>query len=150
MKTCRDCKEEKEESYFIKNKGFSTGVDTLCLKCNRKRVKLWRKENPEKRAMQQSKENTKEYTKAKHLRHTYGITLSFYNEMFQEQSGCCLICKKHQSEFKRRLSVDHDHKTGKIRGLLCYHCNHLLGNAKDDIKILQSAISYLTEKPTGY
>ncbi len=42
---------------------------------------------------------------------------------FEKQKGCCAICKKPQSAFKNRLALDHNHKTGKLRGLLCYYCN---------------------------
>jgi hypothetical protein len=47
--------------------------------------------------------------------------------MFEDQKGCCGICKRHQSEFKKRLGVDHNHSTGKIRKLLCDRCNLGLG-----------------------
>jgi hypothetical protein len=64
--------------------------------------------------------------------------------MLKVQNNSCLICGK--KETKRRLSVDHNHKTGKVRGLLCSHCNHILGLSYDNIKILQSAINYLNKK----
>ena len=74
MKTCRDCKEYKQEISFIKNKLFKTGIDTLCLECNRKRVKIWRKLNPDKRKIQRDKETRKRidsgraaYTTSKYL-----------------------------------------------------------------------------------
>ena len=58
-----------------------------------------------------------------------------------EQKNMCAICgRKDESKV---LCVDHDHKTGTIRGLLCNGCNVGLGNLKDDIQILQSAIAYL-------
>ena len=63
--------------------------------------------------------------------------------MFINQEGCCAICKRHQLNFQKRLFVDHDHKTNEIRALLCQNCNSVLGNAKDDITILQSSIKYL-------
>ena len=46
--------------------------------------------------------------------------------MFKEQYGCCAICGKHQSELKKALAVDHDHRTGKVRGLVCNMCNYLI------------------------
>ena len=61
------------------------------------------------------------------LMHEYGLTLEQWQQMFDEQSGCCLLCGKHQSELKRILQVDHDHITGKVRGLLCSPCNVQLG-----------------------
>jgi len=142
---CRVCSLLKPYSEMVKNKGFSCGVDTICLECSRERVKLWRKENPEKRAKQMKKEAGKPYTINKHLRSKYGITHIEYNEMFIAQKGCCTICGLHQSNFTRRLSVDHCHTTGKIRALLCSHCNSMIGYAKDDTNILNSAIEYLKE-----
>ena len=144
-KKCRDCKEEKPLDSFIKNKSTCTGIDSLCLLCNRKRVKAWRKKNPELRRLQQLRESScdKVYNQRKHLKSTYGITVEEYSKMFNDQKGCCAICGAHQDLFSRRLHVDHCHKTGRIRQLLCMDCNHLLGRAKDDISILNEAISYL-------
>ena len=80
------------------------------------------KENPDKR-------------KSAMLKYEYGITLDDYNKMFNAQEGKCAICKKHQNELKKTLCVDHDHKTGKVRGLLCGRCNAGLGYyEKSDIK----------------
>jgi len=79
----------------------------------------------------------------KYLKSTFNISLFEYNELFTKQNGCCAICKKHQTEFKKRLAVDHCHKTGKIRGLLCATCNTALGQFKDLISNLKEAIIYL-------
>jgi len=73
----------------------------------------------------------------------YGITLEDYNNMFTEQQGCCAICKEHQSNLNISLAVDHDHKTLKVRGLLCRKCNLLLGHVKDNIHLLKQSILYL-------
>lgn len=88
----------------------------------------------------------KKYAKNANLKTTYNITLEQFNEMREKQDYCCLICKKHESEFKRGLSVDHDHATGEIRGLLCDNCNGGLGKFKDNILFLQTAIDYLNNK----
>lgn len=53
----------------------------------------------------------------------YGITLRERQRMFKDQKGCCAICGKHESEFKRKLHVDHNHKSKQVRGLLCFMCN---------------------------
>lgn len=53
------------------------------------------------------------------------------NVLFVKQKGCCAICGKHQREFKRRLNVDHNHKTGQVRGLLCYRCNKFIVGRHD-------------------
>ena len=78
-----------------------------------------------------------------HLKRTYGLSIEDYNRLFAEQNGCCLICGKHQSNLKYKLAVDHDHKTGEVRGLLCKRCNAGLGNFKDSEDMLQKAIMYL-------
>lgn len=71
----------------------------------------------------------------------YGLTEERYFEKIKEQGNLCAICGKKDEG--RVLCVDHDHKTGQVRGLLCNNCNVGLGNLKDDIQILQSAIGYL-------
>ena len=76
------------------------------------------------------------------MRH-YGVTLEEYDRMFEEQNGCCAICGRHQSEFKKSLEVDHNHKTKKIRELLCGNCNRMLGQAMENIDTLQKGINYL-------
>jgi len=63
-------------------------------------------------------------------------------EFFKLQKGCCAICGKHQRMFKRRLNLDHNHKTGQIRGLLCYRCNKFIVG-RHDIHSASKLISYL-------
>ncbi len=81
-----------------------------------------------------------------HLKIAYGITAEDYDRMYNEQQGRCAICGKHQSELKRKLHVDHNHITGKVRGLLCMPCNSLLGYSYDNAEILKNAIAYLGEE----
>lgn len=78
----------------------------------------------------------------------YGITLADYNEMLAVQKGLCLICTEPETaKFKdgriKRLSVDHDHKTGKVRGLLCNPCNRGIGYLRDSLPIIKGALNYL-------
>ena len=73
----------------------------------------------------------------------YNITPEEYDKIYKQQEGKCDICGTHQSKFKTRLHVDHNHETGEVRGLLCYKCNMILGYSNDDIKILEYAIKYL-------
>ncbi len=77
---------------------------------------------------------------------TFGITQKDYKEMLLKQNHQCLICgKHHENKRHERLYVDHDHKTDKIRGLLCHDCHVGLGNFKDDKILLQKAIDYLNQ-----
>ena len=66
-----------------------------------------------------------------------------YLQMLEEQQGCCAICRQKELSKKTRLFVDHDHKTGKIRGLLCHKCNAGLGMFSDSIDFLLKASQYL-------
>lgn len=74
----------------------------------------------------------------------YGITEEAYEALLQSQNYGCKLCGATQSDRKReKLSVDHDHKTGRIRGLLCGKCNKMLGLADDNTTLLLKAIQYL-------
>lgn len=83
------------------------------------------------------------------IRRLYGITLDEYKALYAAQNGCCAICKRHVSELPRRLGVDHCHKTQRVRGLLCDHCNQAIGKFNDDVKLLHSAAKYLLRQPGG-
>lgn len=71
----------------------------------------------------------------------YGLTVERYQQMLDAQSGVCAICGSAPAG--KRLAVDHCHKTGRVRGLLCDMCNHGLGRLQDDTEILRKAITYL-------
>ena len=78
------------------------------------------------------------------LWYRYGITEEDYDNLFSMQGGVCYICTNPPG--KHRLSVDHDHKSGRIRGLLCHNCNHALGKFKDNISLLLRAVKYLIKR----
>lgn len=84
----------------------------------------------------------------------YGITLDEYNAMLEKQDGVCAICGNPEVKAQARngtngiknldsLLVDHDHKTGKVRGLLCYRCNTGIGKLNDDPNLLRKAARYI-------
>lgn len=85
-----------------------------------------------------------------HLKKHYGITNEQYSELLEKQNDCCALCKRHKSEFTNFLSVDHDHKTGEIRGLLCTHCNHRIIGRHTDPTILRNAADYVEFSRTGW
>ncbi len=74
---------------------------------------------------------------------TFGLTPEGYAELLARQNERCAICWRHQTEFSRALAVDHCHDTGKVRGLLCSGCNTGIGNLKEDVGVLQTAVAYL-------
>ena len=67
----------------------------------------------------------------------YGITLEDWDRMFQEQNGVCAVCKQ-----SKKLVVDHNHTTKKVRGLLCNYCNILLGMIDKDKTMILNALKY--------
>ena len=83
------------------------------------------------------------------LKKNYGIGIADFNVMLSKQNNVCAICGKpekdlnHNTGTPRNLAVDHDHKTGKIRGLLCGNCNKGLGKFLDDPELLLKAVNYL-------
>lgn len=80
------------------------------------------------------------------IRKTFGLTRKDYFELLADQGGTCAICLRQSRT--RRLSIDHDHKTGRVRGLLCNQCNkEMLGAARDDPAVLRRAIDYLEHPP---
>jgi hypothetical protein len=80
----------------------------------------------------------------KWLLRNYGVTEQWYIETLANQGGKCAICAAAEPGGPHKVfSVDHDHKTGAVRGLLCKDCNHMLGMAKDNPSTLESAIKYL-------
>jgi hypothetical protein len=83
------------------------------------------------------------------LERSYGITLSDYNKMLEEQNGRCAICLGDDPKSPERVNhwyVDHCHSTGRVRGLLCNACNRALGNFGDSIETFERAILYLRDK----
>src|ERR1017187_3363122 len=83
------------------------------------------------------------------LMRKYGVTIEQYNQLFANQNGVCAICGKPETTVNRkgapprRLSVDHSHATGKVRGLLCRGCNQGIGNFQEDEQRMSLAIQYL-------
>jgi hypothetical protein len=113
MKTAEERKQYRKEQY-LKNKDKEKAAREIYYSKNKELIlaknKKYNKENPDKR-------------KSAILKYEYGITLDKYNEMFKAQEGRCAICQRHQNELTRTLCVDHDHKTNKVRALLCLTCN---------------------------
>jgi hypothetical protein len=99
-----------------------------------------------RRDYRQSKEAMRHYG----LTSNYGISLTDYSEMYKLQDGRCAICDQPETGKDRYgnvrpLAVDHCHDSGKVRGLLCYACNSMLGQAKDRVEVLAAGIEYLTK-----
>lgn len=122
---CPDCETIRPFADFPRNRSGKGGFGGYCKPCHNERgVK----------AKQRLYGGTREY----HLRHRYGIGQREVDELLAEQGGVCAICGADNPEH-----VDHDHRTGHIRGLLCFNCNGGLGQFRDNVDYLTSAITYL-------
>lgn len=135
-KFCNGCKIKKPVKEFYKDKSQTCGITSRCKKCINIRCLKWRKGLGEEKFLAIIRKS--DWKKI-------GIFFSQeeYNNKFNQQAGCCAICGRHQSEFKRRLAVDHNHKTGKIRGLLCARCNYIVGAVESNGDIIPIAKTYL-------
>ena len=83
-------------------------------------------------------------THARRVEQTYGLTAEQYEALLEAQGGVCAICEGLRPY---RLNVDHDHATGRVRGLLCRRCNKLLRDVRDDRFVLYRAATYLVSPP---
>ena len=138
-KKCTCCNEVKPTTEFTKKKkiGEKCGFSSQCRAWIYKKRKEYRLDNPE------------EYNRIKRNQNLrkYGLTFEDQEGMLREQNYKCAICGQEiflfGSSQKLIAHVDHDHKTGKVRGLLCKECNSGLGKFRDNTEYLFSAISYL-------
>ena len=76
----------------------------------------------------------------------YGLSLDEYEALLAKQDHRCAICLKPQKDFKRNLAVDHNHETGHVRGLLCFHCNSGIGHFDESLTTLRRAEDYLAKE----
>jgi len=131
---CEDCGELKPSRFH-----------NTAVKCQDCAKIAWKKAKAARRAAKRKADpdTHKQKDFESGLMKNYGITLKEYNQMFEEQQGCCACCGKPESEFKRGLHVDHDHTNGQVRALLCTRCNPGLGYFEDSIERLEMAIAYL-------
>lgn len=136
IKICSKCKQNKFISDFYKDKHKKSGITSACKTCRSKAYNTWERKN---------KQKIKQYSRKSNLKKWYDLTIDDWQQMFEKQQGCCAICGKHQSDESMRLHVDHNHITKQVRKLLCSNCNRMLGCAKENIEILENAISYLNE-----
>lgn len=124
--------------------------DGRCRPCRQAAAKRARDRNPGYRREYQARWRKSDPGREKsyRLKSRYGITQERFDEMLLEQGGVCAICSQpetalHNTGQVRRLSVDHCHETGAVRGLLCHRCNLVLGRVEDATAILDAAAVYL-------
>lgn len=140
LKVCSTCQGEYDLGAFHKNRSRPDGAHSDCKTCVKQMNADWRTRNPNKKREQRARYAADGRSRRVELNRLYGITLEDYDEMFAAQGGMCAIC--NQPSIKN-LSVDHEHATGAIRGLLCGPCNFGLGHFRDNTDFLAAAIEYL-------
>lgn len=145
LKTCTRCGEAKLLTAFYARKRAKDGRESHCKRC-RGEYEDGRKDRPDVKARRRRAHNAwvdrnRPTHNLKCRCYNRGITVDEFRRMRDEQQGRCAICEEPKTDSE--LNIDHNHETGKVRGLLCMHCNHLLGKAKDDVGILERAAVYL-------
>ena len=108
--------------------------------------KRWLEKNKDSK-LQKSREwhaKNKDKVRDRQLKRKFGIGLKDYNDLFMKQDGCCALCGTHAlTQRFENFAVDHCHKTGKVRGLLCIGCNTALGKLGDNEEGLLKALGYV-------
>jgi dCMP deaminase len=129
---------------------FSNGNPRKCkdgvIRCKKCRNKKQRLNFIEKHGTTPGKKYGPKYrdkTRDRALMTNYGISQEDYLRILEQQGGGCAICKALPESESRNFPIDHDHSTGKVRGILCTRCNMILGQFKDNIANMRSAASYL-------
>src|ERR1035437_5779833 len=137
-------KKEKKK-YGQDNRKKLTKKQKELRKNNPDKIKQWKSRSKENQKIVGKKCRIKNMKKNRNTRikKNYGITLDEVTQIIDKQEGKCAICGKHQDELNKALVIDHNHKTEKVRGLLCNKCNMGLGHFYDDIELLSQAIAYL-------
>lgn len=132
FKKCSKCKQiyHAIPEFFYRHSNRKDGLDPWCKECK------------------------KEYDKTYHKLKKFNLSLKQYKQIIKEQNNRCLICGKNFDDIYRNLKqnhvyytprIDHDHKSGKVRGILCHHCNTALGSFNENPFILLRALKYLKE-----
>jgi len=120
----------KPRSHFTKNKKHKNGLQSKCKKCANEDAKLrYKKDNGDKMSW-----NMRKYR--------YGITKNDFMKLKDKQFGLCTICYEKLPEDKK-IHVDHDHETGKVRGLLCPRCNIAVGIFENNKNLIGNIVDYL-------
>lgn len=156
---CGKCGQVKLLSAFYKKRGGRFGRSSTCSDCGKAYTNAWHHRNKavanEKRRQWGAANGDRIH--ARHIRKRYGMDVDDFLALLERQEDCCLICLGlfdfvgyHKSD--KSPVVDHDHVSGKVRGLICKKCNIALGCFRDSPQVVASALRYLRlrkEQPLG-
>ena len=138
-KSCTKCKEDKPLTEFFSRGGkLSHLFKSRCKACMQEQRALWGQEN---------KDHLNEWRRQNWVAvgrrfKRRGATQELYDNLYEIQRGCCALCNEPEEKFAW-LCIDHDHETGRIRGLLCPNCNRGLGLLQDNPILLKKAAQYV-------
>ena len=150
LRKCKTCGIEalsnEDLNKFVSHNISAYGKVNWCISCRnqyhkeyKRDIKNGKKKN--KKIVYTDEERKRAWT-SNAYKSRYGITLENYEEMLEKQDFSCAICKIKENNGKR-FDVDHDHRTGEIRGLLCHKCNKALGLMNDNTLLFHNSIKYL-------
>lgn len=141
-KVCRRCLEEMTADKFGRNRWRKDGLNHYCKRCNVLNTRESEKRHPHLKArfIKSWHKNSIKREKKRSIKQRF-LRESRFRPMFNQQDGRCAICGSQGV----KLCIDHCHKTGKIRGLLCNYCNTAIGSLFDDPEIMKKAIEYVTQ-----
>ena len=128
-KVCPSCKQELPYTaeFFPRNRSAKSGLGPYCKPCHNAKGRA---------SVEKNHGNNRSY----HLMGRYGVTEEEVAQLIKDQGGLCLLCR---GPLGAKPHVDHSHKTGRVRGILCNACNQGLGSFRDDVEVMALAIEYL-------
>lgn len=142
MKQCNFCKMTLDFSMFFRDKRNKTdGHYSICKSCKTKKTIEWRRKNPDKYNSGMRAYNKIHYQRLRLQR--YKLDPNIYIQMLKDQKGLCAICQRPPNG-KRPLAIDHCHKNGNVRGLLCNGCNRAI-SILEKPTLFKRAITYLNK-----
>lgn len=149
---CKSCGEWRPVNDFPPDKRMSSGILSRCRICVNEKAKGKPSRSSEARAREYAKLDKELLFKASREKKlaSYGLTVGDYDSMLDRQGGVCAICNRPENRTHHltgktfSLAVDHDHETGKVRGLLCTRCNKAIGALGDSHESIARAVKYLT------
>lgn len=160
-KQCKKCGAVRPLDDFYRDANALDGHRPECIPCARAIRRAWYERNREKaiadvkrwqagnrerhlatQRVRRSRPEVKRRERAGYLKRTFGITLDEYDALLAAQGGGCAICNRPPNE-TISLHVDHDHTTGRTRGILCVRCNNALGLLQEDARLFAAAVTYL-------
>lgn len=145
----KDRMKQRRAEYYAKHRHEEMAYKRKYEAENIERVRQWRRNS-----YYMWKERTpdparqREFWRDRTLRKTYKITLDDYNRIFASQNKCCAVCETPTPTGRGDWHIDHDHDSGKVRGILCHLCNMMLGTARDKPRILRAGAEYLIRTNT--